>query len=62
MNAKFLIQRPEYPDWFAGFSEHGQPVWSSDPLKAALVPLDCLVDRLEALKNEKPVASLVESK
>lgn len=57
-SAKFLVQRPEYPDWWAGWNEYNLPSWTSHPGYAYLVRFDELVDTLTRLKNHKPIAAL----
>lgn len=56
--AKFLIQRPEYPDWWAGWNEHDLPSWTSHQDCARPVRLDELADTLTRLKKHKPIAVL----
>lgn len=57
-SAKFLVQRPEYPDWWAGWNEYNLPSWTSHPGYAYLVRSDELVDTLTRLKKHKPIAAL----
>lgn len=57
-SAKFVVQRPEYPDWWAGWNEQNLPIWTSDHGDTRLVRLDELVDTLTRLKKHKPVAAL----
>lgn len=57
-SARFLVQRPEYPDWWAGWNEYNLPSWTSHPGHAYLVRFDELVDTLTRLKKHKPIAAL----
>lgn len=57
-SARFLVQRPEHPYWFAGWNEHNLPSWTSHPGHAYLVRYDELVDTLTRLKKHKPIAAL----
>jgi hypothetical protein len=58
--AKFVIQRPEYPDWFCGWSEHGGGAcWTSNSDDAVYVYLDDLVATLTKLQKHKPIAALL---
>jgi hypothetical protein len=56
--AKFIIQRPEYPDWWGGWTEQNLPSWTSHPGHAYLVRLDELVDTLTRLKRHHPIAAI----
>lgn len=57
-SARFVIQRPEYPDWWAGWNEYNLPSWTSHPGYAYLVRFDELVDTLTRLAKHKPIAAL----
>lgn len=57
-SAKFVVQRPEYPDWWAGWNEYNLPSWTSHPGYAYLVRADELVDTLTRLAKHKPIAAL----
>lgn len=54
----FVIQRPEYPDWFAGWNAWG-PVWSGSFEQAAEVRPDLLVSYMRQLAEHNPCASLL---
>jgi hypothetical protein len=55
--ARFVIQRPESPEWFAGW-DHGLALWVCDAGDAMFVRPDELVDTLSRLAKERPIASL----
>jgi hypothetical protein len=57
-SARFLVQRPEYPGWWAGWNEYNMPLWTSQSGYAYLVRFDELVDTLTRLKKHKPIAAL----
>lgn len=46
-SAFFVIQRPEYPDWYAGGNEYG-PMWTSSFDDAFEVPADMLLTSTES--------------
>lgn len=56
--AKFLVQRQEYPEWWAGWNEHNLPRWTSNQGDAQLVRVDELVETLTRLKKYKPTAAI----
>jgi hypothetical protein len=58
---RFVIQRPEHPEWFAGW-EHGLALWACEAGDAKLVWPDELVDTLTRLASESPFASLYRPK
>ena len=53
----FVIQRPTYPDWFAGWNVRG-PTWTSNYDDACRVRLGLLVSYMQNLAKHKPFASL----
>ena len=55
---KFILQRPEYPDFFAGWNSWNLPIWTSCSGDACFVRPDELVDTMIRLSVYKPVASL----
>ena len=54
----FVIQRSEYPDWFAGWNAYG-PIWTSSFDQAVAVRPDLLVGYMGQLAAHKPCASLL---
>lgn len=57
-SAKFVVQREEYPDWFAGWNMQNLPCWTSEYGDAKFVRLDELVTTLTRLADQKPIAAL----
>ena len=57
-SAKFVLQRPEYPDWYAGKNMQGYACWTSQYGDAKFVRLDELVETMQWLAKEKPSATL----
>ena len=57
-SAFFVIQRPAYPDWYAGANEHG-PMWTSSFHGAFEVPADMLVKIMRGLAPHRPCAILL---
>jgi hypothetical protein len=57
-SAKFVLQRAEYPDWYAGKNMQGYACWTSEYGDAKFVRLDELVETMQWLAKEKPCATL----
>jgi hypothetical protein len=55
--ARFIVQRPESPEWFAGW-DHGLALWVCDAGDAMFVRPDELVETMARLAKERPIASL----
>ena len=58
LGSAFVIQRPEYPNWFAGWNAVG-PIWTSSMLAAHEIRPDLLVGYMVQLAKHKPHASLL---
>lgn len=57
-SARFVVQREEYPDWFAGWNNQNLPCWTSEYGDAKFVRFDELVATLTRLADQKPIAAL----
>jgi hypothetical protein len=57
--ARFIVHRPEAPEWFAGWDPyHGIALWVCDAGDAMFVRPDELVETMARLAKERPTASL----
>lgn len=54
---RFVVRRPEYPEWYAGCNEHG-PIWTSGQSGALKIRPRYLGTLLYALAEFKPSASI----